>query len=576
MGTKISQLPAAATPTGAEEIPLVQSSTTKKSTLASFATWIATLFPTLASLAASSGSSLVGFLQAGTGAVATTVQTKERQIVSVFDFMTAAQIADVIAGTQGQDVTTPINTAITAVNTYGSGTVYFPDGIYKTAGAVQLLPLVSLAGINKLSASTATLQGAHLVATGAYNLINCAATSGETDFGLYDLTLDCNSVGLRGVYSANFIGFRIQRVNVVRPVDEGIYLNATTPGSTTAYTADLEDVYVNAPGTICFRFNGPFIKMNRCVSDLGTYSLQFDGAGGRSMVTNCHFEGGSVGAILLNDGVGMHKIIGNNLIGYHAGQAKLVGIEIGNNIGCTKNIITGNTIYSAISSGSQIATSYGILTDGAFASNNIIGDNDILGFYYGMLIQSTNNSITGGWIDGAVNGISINGNTNYMANLQINASTKAIQITGGSGNTAVNVHDIAGTGYTGITPSNSTFGLFTGTLTGGTTTPTYDVAYSYENGVVTLTFPAMTVTSNATTKTVTGMPTTSPDLKPLETTYFNIFSSDSGGSYIAATGVIQTTGVVTLNKGPNDDAWTNSGTMATRSFTVTYPVATPF
>src|SRR4030066_1117144 len=37
-------------------------------------------------LAASSGSSLVGFLQSGAGAVARTVQAKERDIVSVTDF----------------------------------------------------------------------------------------------------------------------------------------------------------------------------------------------------------------------------------------------------------------------------------------------------------------------------------------------------------------------------------------------------------------------------------------------------------------------------------------------------------
>jgi hypothetical protein len=43
-------------------------------------------FATLAALAASGGSSLVGFLQAGTGAVATTVQSKLRERVSVKDF----------------------------------------------------------------------------------------------------------------------------------------------------------------------------------------------------------------------------------------------------------------------------------------------------------------------------------------------------------------------------------------------------------------------------------------------------------------------------------------------------------
>ncbi|MFY7941926.1 MAG: hypothetical protein ACOVOX_13550 [Burkholderiaceae bacterium] len=40
----------------------------------------------LAALAASSGSSLVGYIQGATGSVATTVQTKLRQIVSIKDF----------------------------------------------------------------------------------------------------------------------------------------------------------------------------------------------------------------------------------------------------------------------------------------------------------------------------------------------------------------------------------------------------------------------------------------------------------------------------------------------------------
>ncbi len=47
----------------------------------------------------------------GTGAVDTTVQDKLREYVSVFDFMTAAQIADVKAGTLLLDVTTALNTA---------------------------------------------------------------------------------------------------------------------------------------------------------------------------------------------------------------------------------------------------------------------------------------------------------------------------------------------------------------------------------------------------------------------------------------------------------------------------------
>lgn len=69
-----------------------------------------------ADLAASSGSSLVGFLQAGTGAVARTAQAKMRESVSVKDFG---------AATGNTDATnkTALQTAITAVDVAGGGQI---------------------------------------------------------------------------------------------------------------------------------------------------------------------------------------------------------------------------------------------------------------------------------------------------------------------------------------------------------------------------------------------------------------------------------------------------------------------
>lgn len=76
-------------------------------------------------VAASSG---VSFLQSGTGAVARSVQSKERDIVSVFDFMTAAEIANCQASTP-TDFTTAIQAAITA-NQGAAKSLYFPAGKY--------------------------------------------------------------------------------------------------------------------------------------------------------------------------------------------------------------------------------------------------------------------------------------------------------------------------------------------------------------------------------------------------------------------------------------------------------------
>jgi parallel beta-helix repeat protein len=73
-----------------------------------------------ASLAASSGSSLVGFIAAGAGAVARTVQSKLRDTVSVKDF---GAVGDGVT-----DDTTAIQATLNAVSQYA--TVFFPFGTY--------------------------------------------------------------------------------------------------------------------------------------------------------------------------------------------------------------------------------------------------------------------------------------------------------------------------------------------------------------------------------------------------------------------------------------------------------------
>ena len=80
-------------------------------------------------LASSAGASLVGHMPNGIGAIATTVHGKLGEWVSVFDFMTAAQIADVRAGTGTLDV----SAAVQAATNTGSP-VMFPPGSFKVSG----------------------------------------------------------------------------------------------------------------------------------------------------------------------------------------------------------------------------------------------------------------------------------------------------------------------------------------------------------------------------------------------------------------------------------------------------------
>jgi hypothetical protein len=81
-----------------------------------------------AALAAASGSTLVGFLQSGTGAVTRTAQNKLRESVSVLDF---GAVGDGVA-----DDTAAIQAAVDASKNL---TVYFPPGQYRITSTIDMV-----------------------------------------------------------------------------------------------------------------------------------------------------------------------------------------------------------------------------------------------------------------------------------------------------------------------------------------------------------------------------------------------------------------------------------------------------
>jgi len=79
----------------------------------------------------------VNYTPAGTGAVVTTLQAKARERVSIFDFMTTAQIADVQAGTLTLDMTDTIKAARDAC-LLSRKELFFPIGNYKLTDTILL------------------------------------------------------------------------------------------------------------------------------------------------------------------------------------------------------------------------------------------------------------------------------------------------------------------------------------------------------------------------------------------------------------------------------------------------------
>jgi hypothetical protein len=94
--------------------------------------------PTSAALAAATGSTLIGFQQAGAGAVAREVQAKLRETVSVKDF---GAVGDGVA-----DDTAAIQAAIDAVILLGGGVLMFPRGTYSISAAISASAPITLRG----------------------------------------------------------------------------------------------------------------------------------------------------------------------------------------------------------------------------------------------------------------------------------------------------------------------------------------------------------------------------------------------------------------------------------------------
>lgn len=247
-----------------------------------------------ANLAASSGSSLVGYLPAGVGAVATTVQTKLRQIVNVFDFMSPAEIADVQAGTLSLDVTAAINAAIAYISgTYGStpggGILYFPTGAYSITSIYldidnQCLVLQGAAS----NYSSNVNRGTRLVARDSVNnyLIQIYRT---TDIQINDMTLDLNNLKTKGI-------------DLTHAAGTGSILDYCQYNNVEFYNVKVGGSFVESEGNATLTGGEVAIhKFNNCV-------FQLNGLGGSYIgravhisnynawdwtFTSCYFAGGS-------------------------------------------------------------------------------------------------------------------------------------------------------------------------------------------------------------------------------------------------------------------------------------------
>ena len=183
----------------------------------------------LSALAASSGSSMVGFIQAGTGAVVRNIRDKARDILNVFDFMTAAQIADVQAGTLLLDVTTPVQNAINACLAAGRNWLLVPAGKYRVSS--QFIISGSLRLIGEGSAYTANAnfpasKGTTFSWYGGSTTV-FAFSAVNYGFGMEGIYIDCRGLASNGLIVSDCVGGKFDDVVIRNYTTRGLHLRST-------------------------------------------------------------------------------------------------------------------------------------------------------------------------------------------------------------------------------------------------------------------------------------------------------------------------------------------------------------
>lgn len=162
--------------------------------------------PTLASLSASSGASLIGYLPNVSGSVATTVQNKLRQYVSIIDYGGDK--------TGVNDSTSAFNLAIAALPSTG-GSIYFPAGQYKLTSTVTIADkCVSIFGDGSgqtITDSAANVSGSYLKFTGLGTTNGLVFDNVDGGF-VRDIAIMCDSTsvptgGTLVVYKGSTSGF---------------------------------------------------------------------------------------------------------------------------------------------------------------------------------------------------------------------------------------------------------------------------------------------------------------------------------------------------------------------------------
>jgi hypothetical protein len=342
-----------------------------------------------------------------------------------------------------------------------------------------------------------------------------------------------------GVRLKNISYMLMKQVYIYNCYEAGIYITGTN-----CFSNSFEEVTVYQMGNKGVTFEnftgGGQYLFSACSFVLAAngFTIQPDAFTDSVVLQNCNFEQNTI-----TDMTVFGNVSGLNVIGCRSeGQNGNYSLNIQPQ---APNIVRGFNLI-----GYNIATDYGnctpVILGGTVEGFTITGNE----FGYSSFIQAI--ELNGAGVAGV-----ISGNAAIYAPKLLNANRP-------------NVYVFANKNGSGPLPDY--FGVnssFAATATGMTTSPTGTVSYSIVGNLVTLDIPAISGTSNATTFTLTGAPST---IAPVTEKDVLVRIIDNGTSAVGFAR-IKTTGVIELYATLSGGAFTASGTKSIPTNSISYTLA---
>lgn len=440
-------------------------------------------------------------------------------IPSIFKVLSAAQQADVLAGTYGQDLTATIAAAYVVCKTW-----YFPAGGYKLSGATGL---------------SMPANGSMLLGDGDLTVINYTGTGTAIDLNgkyycelsRFKLTTTTGAIGVDMPFVSHF--WQLDRLHIYGFSTAGVRGTSCYYG--TLQRCDIEQCAVGLLGVQ--DFNGNFINNNSFRGNLrGVYVRDVAANSDGGQIINNEFEdSGRAGVLSFVDIEGADGFI----IACNRLECSVVGLT-------AYIYIHGGT---GIAGNNKIAHNY-CAGGAAGVPSIVIGAGAGLGTKNTSVIDNT--CLAG---DGS----------NYAILVKSDATYTKIDQKRRDLNDGVYTISNAGTGtILSYTDDNT----FTVGITGLTTTPTVAWRYQVANNAVTLFAQTLNGTSNSTACTITGIPAL---LRPTNSQTVLLMVQDNGTIGLSK-GVIDSSGVLTLSKDVTGALFTAAGSKGFIGCSLTYPL----